>query len=170
LRRASGALLTLLGAVSLYSVGRWGAIPSGPAFDDLLPVLGSPSVHTIAALLIGCLCLAAGMVFLGRGGVPIDAPAERVRWTRTQVVSLVHGIVVLGCLAILGLGASLGWSPRTLAAWAGVGCVEAALGLVLMPLYLRVQGPRSASLLSCGIILTGAAWAASIMALGFLGA
>lgn len=170
MRRAAGAVLILLGAASLYSVGRWGAAPPDRGFGDLLPILGSTSVRAVVALLAGCLALVLGMAFLGRGAAPIGEEAERDRLTRVQVVALAHGIVVLVCLGLLAVGASLGWSPRTLAAWAGVGCVEAALGLVLMPLYIRLGGPRSVSLVSCGILLIGAAWAASILALGFLGA
>lgn len=166
MKRTTSVALILGGAVSLYLLGRWGG--EAPS-RDLLPLLGPEPALPAATLLGGLLALVVGILLLGRRTYGVPPPLEGPRLAPVQVFAVASGVIVLFCMVAVTLGASRGWSPKTLAVWSGVGLAEAVVGLLLIPSCLRAAGPRSVSLLSSGVILVGVAWVASVLAIGLGG-
>lgn len=165
LRRVSGAALVLLGAASFYALGRLGG---GSPGRDLLPILGPDTGEPLAALLVGLLAFAAGIILLSRRAARETLPPEVARWSPIQAIALLQGMVVIACLVTVALGTARGWNPMTIGACAALAAVEAGIGVALVPYYLRSRGPRSVSVVSSGLVVLGAAWTALILALGLL--
>ncbi|MCZ6602651.1 MAG: hypothetical protein O6952_06575 [Planctomycetota bacterium] len=167
MKRANGMALILLGAVAFYILGRWGG--SGES-RNLLPLLGSSPGLPIIALGVGLLLLIGGMILLALSHPTPELQQAPLPWTTLQILPLISGSVALVCLAAVALGASRGWQPRTLAAVAALGIVQALVGAILTPFWMGLPGRRSITVVSVGMIWIGAAWAASLLVLGLSGA
>jgi hypothetical protein len=123
-------------------------------------MFGRPIVPALCAAFM----LGLGIYLLGSR--PPRVPAPRKPLAPTQILGIINGFLILLCLGAVGVGAAADWGPRTVAAFAGMAAAEIVVGLGIAPFALRADGPRSASLLSFGMLLVGAAWAGAIYGLG----